>query len=566
MLTGRPSSEPPSSLELAQRASLRPIEDVAAEAGFLPDEVEPYGRHAGKVDLSVLDRLGDRPDGRLVVVTGITPTSLGEGKTTTSIGLAQGLGRVGARAMLCIREPSVGPVFGSKGGGTGGGHAQLLPMEDINLHLTGDFHAVAAAHNLLAAALDASLYHDNPLGVEPRTVTWPRALDVNDRALRHMVIGLRGTAHGVPREAGFVITAASEVMAILAMATGLDDLRARLGRIVVGETREGRPITAEDLRVAGAMAVLLRHAVRPNLVQTIEGRPALVHAGPFGNIAAGNNSVLADRVALKLADVVITESGFGSDLGFEKFCHLVAPAAGIAPSVAVVVATVRALRMHGGLDEVQACTKPDVDALEQGAENLAAHIDNVHAFGLPAVVAVNRVEGDTDEELDLLMALARDFGADEVALCDGFARGGEGAEDLAKAVLAALESPSRFIPLNAPGAPIAQQIETIATRLYGAAGVDLSEATLGSLTRLEARGLDRLPVCMAKTHLSLSHDPGRKGRPQSFTLPVRDLVASVGAGFVVALCADQMLMPGLGREPAFTRTDVDADGRTVGLA
>jgi formate--tetrahydrofolate ligase len=554
-----------SSLELSQRATLRRIEDVAADARIVPAEIEPYGRHAAKVDLSVLDRLADRPDGRLVVVTGITPTSLGEGKTTTSIGLTQGLGRVGARAMLCIREPSVGPVFGSKGGGTGGGRAQLVPMEDINLHFTGDFHAVAAAHNLLAAALDASLYHDNPLGIEPRTVTWPRALDVNDRALRHTVIGLRGTAHGVPREAGFVITAASEVMAILAMSTGPADLRERLGRIVIGETGEGEPVTAEDLRVAGAMAVLLRHAVRPNLVQTFEGRPALVHAGPFGNIASGNSSIMAARVALKLADVVLTEAGFGSDLGFEKFCHLVAPAGGIAPSAAVVVATVRALRMHGGLDETAACTVTDVEALERGAENLGAHIDNVHAFGLPAVVAVNRVEGDTDEELDRLSGLARDLGADEVALCDGFARGGEGAEELAKAVLATLESPSRFAPLNAPGTPIAEQIETIATRVYGADGVELSDAAHASLARLEKRELDRLPVCMAKTHRSLSHDPARKGRPRGFTLPVRDLVASVGAGFVVALCADQMLMPGLGREPAFTRMDVNQDGTTVGL-
>jgi formate--tetrahydrofolate ligase len=566
MLAGRPSPEPRSSLELSQQAALRPIEDVANEAGLLPHEIELYGRNAAKVDLSVLDRLADRPDGRLVVVTGITPTSLGEGKTTTSIGLTQGLERVGSRAMLCLREPSVGPVFGSKGGGTGGGRSQLVPMEDINLHFTGDFHAVAAAHNLLAAALDASLYHDNPLGVEPRTVTWPRALDVNDRALRHMVIGLRGTAHGVPREAGFVITAASEVMAILAMTTGPRDLRERLGRIVVGETREGRPVTAEDLRVAGAMAVLLRDAVRPNLVQTIEGRPALVHAGPFGNIASGNSSILAARVALKLADVVLTEAGFGSDLGFEKFCHLVAPAAGIAPSAAVIVATARALRMHGGLDEAAACGGPNAAALERGVENLAAHIDNVHAFGLPAVVAVNRVEGDSDEELDLLVGLAGDLGADEVALCDGFARGGEGAEDLAKGVLAALEAPSRFAPLNPPDTPIAEQLETIATRLYGANGVELSETAWRALSHFEARGLGRLPVCVAKTHRSLSHDPARKGRPGGFTLPVRDLVASVGAGFAVALCADQMLMPGLGREPAFTRMDVDADGRAVGLA
>lgn len=556
----------PDSLELAQRAVLRPIEDVSAEAGLDPEEIEPYGRAAAKVDLGVLDRLAGAPDGRVVVVTGITPTSLGEGKTTTSIGLVQGLERIGAKAMLCLREPSVGPVFGSKGGGTGGGLAQVLPMEDINLHFTGDFHAVAAAHNLLAAALDASLHHGNPLGIEPRTLTWPRALDINDRALRNIVVGLGGKPHGVPRETGFVITAASEVMAILAMASGIDDLRARLSRIVVGETTSGEPVTAEDLRVAGAMAVLMRHAVRPNLVQTIEGRPAVIHSGPFGNIASGNSSVLAARVGRKLADVVITEAGFGSDLGFEKFCHLVAPAGGLEPSAAVIVATVRALRMHGGLDEAAACAGPDPEALERGSANLAAHIDNVHAFGLPAVVAVNRIEGDSDAELEILAEAARDLGADEVAVCDGFARGGAGAEDLAKALLAALERPASFAPVNAPGTPVREQIQRIATRLYGADGVDLSPAAERSLARLAARGLDRLPVCMAKTHLSLSHDPAMKARPSGFTLPVRDVVASVGAGFAIVLCGDQMLMPGLGREPAFTRMDVDSEGRVVGLS
>jgi formate--tetrahydrofolate ligase len=556
----------PSSLEIAQRATLRPIEEVAAEAGFRADQVEPYGRHAAKVDLSALERLDDRPDGRIVVVTGITPTSLGEGKTTTSIGLAQGLHRVGAKALLCLREPSVGPALGAKGGGTGGGHAQVVPMEDINLHFTGDFHAVATAHNLLAAALDASLHHGNPLGIEPRTVTWPRALDVNDRALRHLVIGLGGKSHGVPRESGFVITAASEVMAILSLSTGHADLRERLGRVTVGETVEGRPVTAEELRAAGAMAALLRHAVRPNLVQTIEGRPALIHTGPFGNIASGNSSVMADLVARKLADVVVTESGFGTDLGFEKFCHLVAPTAGVVPSAAVIVATVRALRMHGGLDEVTACLGPDPGAMERGAANLAAHIDNVHAFGIPAVVAVNRVAGDADAEVDLLVELARDLGADEVAVCDGFARGGQGAQDLAKAVLSALEQPGAFSPVNLPGLPVREQIARIAATLYGAGGVEYSDGARRALAGLSERALDRLPVCMAKSHLSLSHDAALKARPRGFTLPVRDLVPSVGGGFVVALCGDQLLMPGLGREPAFTRMDVDDAGRVTGLS
>ena len=553
----------PRSPDLSTRP--RPIGDVAAEAGLLPEEAEPYGRHAAKLSLSVLDRLADGPDGRAVVVTGITPTSLGEGKTTTAIGLVQGLARIGSRALLCLREPSVGPVFGAKGGGTGGGRAQVVPMEDINLHFTGDFHAVAAAHNLLAAALDASMHHGNPLAVEPRTVTWPRALDVNDRALRHVVIGLGGKPHGVPRESGFVITAASEIMAILTMCTGMGDLRERLGRIVVGETGDGRPVTAEDLSVAGAMAVLLRHAVRPNLAQTIEGRPALIHAGPFGNIATGNNSVLADRMALKLADVMVTESGFGSDLGFEKFCHLMAPAAGIQPSAAVIVASVRALRMHGGLTEAQALGGPDPAALERGCANLAAHIDNVHAFGLPTVVAVNRIEGDADAEIDLLVDTARDLGADEVNVTDGFAHGGAGAEELGKAVLAALERPASFAPVNPPGTPIRRQVERLATRLYGAAAVEFSPTAERTLARLEEQGLGELPVCMAKTHLSLSHDPMLKARPRGFTLPVRDLVASVGAGYVVVLCGDQMLMPGLGREPAFRRMDVDDRGRVTGL-
>ena len=557
----------PSSLEISQGAALRPIEDVARDADLLPEELEPYGRYKGKVDLSVLDRLADRPDGRLVVVTGVTPTSAGEGKTTTSIALAQGMARVGTRAMLCLREPSMGPVFGAKGGGTGGGRAQVVPMEDINLHFTGDFHAVAAAHNLLAAAVDASLHHGNPTGMDARLVTWPRALDMNDRALRHLVVGLGGRTGGVPRESGFVITAASEVMAILALADGPADLRDRLGRIVVAETDGGDPVTAEDLRAAGAMAAVLRDALRPNLVQTLEGQPVLVHAGPFGNIASGNNSVLADRVAMKLADVVFTEAGFGTDLGFEKFCHLVSRAEGVRPSAAVIVATVRALKLHGGMAEA-ACMagEEDVAAVERGAENLAAHVDNVRAFGIPAVVAVNRVAGDTDREVDLLVELARELGADEVAVSDGFERGGPGAEDLAKSVLAALERPSEFRPLNPPETPLREQIERVATRLYGASSVEFSPDAEKSLRRLDERGLAHLPVCMAKSHMSLSHDPAMKGRPRSFVLPVRDLVPSVGAGFVIALCGDVLLMPGLGKEAAYKRIDVDEDGRITGLS
>jgi formate--tetrahydrofolate ligase len=555
----------PSSLEIAQRARIRPISEVAGAAGLLEDEVEPYGRTKAKVHLSVLERLRDRPDGRLVVVTALTPTSAGEGKTTTAIGLTQGLARTGTRAILCMREPSVGPVFGAKGGGTGGGYAQVLPMEEINLHFTGDFHAVTAANNLLAAALDASIYHDNPLTIEPRSITWPRTLDVNDRSLRQTIIGLGGTAHGVPRESGFVITAASEVMAVLALARDPVDLRARLGHIVVAETRSREPVTAEALRVAGAMALLMKEAVHPNLVQTIEGQPVLIHAGPFGNIATGNNSIIADRVAMKLADVVVTEAGFGADLGFEKFCHLICRGGDVQPSAAVVVATVRAVKMHGGLSEADAQAGEDLEALRRGADNLAAHVDIVRSFGLPSVVAINRHATDSDRELDQLRELASLAGAQEVALNEGFSRGGEGSEELAKAVLATLERPGRLRPVNEPGLHIREQIERIATRLYGARTIELAEPAVKALAKLESRGLAELPVCMAKTHMSLSHDPAQKGRPRDFVLPVRDLVPSVGAGFVVALCGDIMLMPGLGRSPAFARMDVDADGRTVGL-
>ncbi len=554
-----------STLEIAQAARLRPILDVAAEAGLLQEEIELYGPHKAKVDLSVLDRLGDRPDGKLVVVTAITPTRAGEGKTTTSVGLTQGLGRIGRRVVLCMREPSTGPVFGIKGGGTGGGHAQVVPMEDINLHFTGDFHAIAAAHNLLAAAIDASIYNDNPLDIEPRSISWPRTLDVNDRALRDIIIGLGGTAHGVPRESGFVITAASEVMALIGLAAGLPDLRARIGRIVVAETRDQQPVTAEDLRVAGAMTVLLKAALRPNLVQTLEGQPVLIHTGPFGNIATANNSILADRIGLKLADVVVTEAGFGSDLGLEKFCHIVCRYGDLRPSAAVLVATVRAIKAHGGVPEGPALADEDLDALKRGADNLAAHIEIVRAFGIPCVVAINRFSTDTEAELAALGELAGGAGAERVVVNEGFERGGDGAVALAEAVVEATERPNGFAPINPPGLPLPEQIESIATRIYGADGVEFFPEAVRKLAILERRGLDRLPVCMAKTHMSLSHDAAQRGRPRGFRLPVRNLLPSVGAGFVVALCGDIMLMPGLGRRPAFQDVDVDDEGTTVGL-
>ena len=553
-----------SGLEIAQEATLRPIEDVAASAGLEPAEVEPYGRHKAKVSLAVLDRLADRPDGRLIVVTAITPTKAGEGKTTTAIGLTQGLGAIGKKVVLCMREPSVGPVFGVKGGGTGGGFAQVLPMEDINLHLNGDFHAVTAAHNQLAAALDASIYNDNPLEIEARSITWPRTLDVNDRSLREIIIGLGGTAHGVPRESTFVITAASEIMALLGLSSSLADLRKRLGRIVVAETRRKQPVTAEDLNVAGAMTVLLKDAIRPNLVQTIEGQPTLIHTGPFGNIATGNNSILANRVGMKLADYVITEAGFGSDLGFEKFAHIVCRYGQVKPSAAVLVATVRALKSHGGVPDADLGNRDDA-ALQRGVENLAAHIDIVNTFHLPCVVAINRFHTDTDGEIELVATLAREAGAKSVVVNEGFEKGGAGSVDLANAVVEASGPESEFTPLNPAGLQIRAQIERIATSLYGADGVDYSKDAEFRLARLEDLGLGELPVCMAKTHMSLSHDATQRGRPKGFTLPVRNLYASVGAGFAVVLCGDIMLMPGLGKKPAFANVDVDADGKTTGL-
>jgi len=553
-----------SGLEIAQDAVLRPIVDVAGAAGIGDDELEPYGRYRAKVDLAVLDRLSGAPDGKLVITTAITPTKAGEGKTTTSVSLTQGLGAIGKDVMLCLREPSMGPVFGIKGGGNGGGYAQVVPMEEINLHLNGDFHAVAAAHNLLAAALDASVFHGNPLDIDPQTITWPRTLDVNDRELRYTVVGLGGKAHGYPRENQFVITAASEIMAVLALAGDLQDLRRKLGRIVVAETRRGGPVTADDLRVAGAMTVVMKDAVRPNLVQTLEGQPVLIHAGPFGNIAHANNSIIEDRIALKLADYVVTEAGFASDLGFQKFCDIVCRVGGFAPSAAVLVTTVRALKSHGGM-AFENLGNEDLDALRIGAENLAAHIDIVKAYGLPCVVSINRFPTDTEAELRLVDELAMTVGAERVVLNEGFARGGEGARELAQAVVEACDKPNDFHGLSAPGTPIEDQIEAIATRLYGAEGVDYLPQSLKDLARIRALGMGDAPVCMAKTHLSISHDPTLLNRPRGFRLPIRSVVPSAGAGFVVALCGDMQRMPGFGRTPNFTGVDIDERGRTVGL-
>jgi formate--tetrahydrofolate ligase len=553
-----------SGLEIAQEAKLRPIVDVAESAGILPEELEPFGRYRAKIDLSIGDRLAGAEDGKLIITTAITPTKAGEGKTTTSLSLTQGLGKIGKDVVLCLREPSMGPVFGIKGGGTGGGFAQVVPMEDINLHFNGDFHAVQAAHNLLASALDASIYHGNALGIDAQSVTWPRTLDVNARELRNTIIGLGGKMHGVPRENQFVIVAASEIMAVLALANDLQDLRERLGRVVVASTVDGEPVTAEQLKVAGAMAVIMKDAIKPNLVQTLEGQPVLIHAGPFGNIAHANNSIIEDRIALKLADFVVTEAGFASDLGLQKFCDIVCRFGGFAPSACVLVTTVRATKSHGG-KSFAGLGNEDLEALRSGTENLAQHISIVKQYGLPCVVSINNFPTDTEAEVALIEELAVGAGAETVVVNRGFALGGDGAIDLASAVVEATEKPNSFATLTPDDTPIRQQVEAIATKVYGADGVDYLPQADKDIARMEGLGFGTVPVCMAKTHLSLSHDPLMLNRPRGWRLPVRGVVPAAGAGFVVVLCGDMQRMPGLGRTPAYMAVDVDEHGRTVGL-
>ncbi len=549
----------PSSLEIAQEATLRPIAGIAAAAGLLPDEVEAYGRYKAKASLSVLDRLAGRPDGKLVCVTAITPTKFGEGKTTTSVSLTQGLGAIGRSPVLCLREASLGPVFGIKGGAAGAGYAQVVPMEDLNLHFTGDIHAIGAANNLLAAMLEAHLLHGNELGIDPLSISWRRCLDINDRALRDVVVGLGGRANGYARQTGFDITAASEVMAIVAVARDLHDLRRRLGSITVGSTREGEPVTAEQLRAAGAMTVLLKETIKPNLVQTLEGQPVFVHCGPFANIAHGNNSLVADRVALKLGDIVVTESGFGADMGMEKFFDIVCRAGNLTPSAVVLVATVKALKHHGG--------NPDggAEAIEAGSANLVRHLGIIREFGLNAVVAVNRFPADTDEEIEQIREIALANGAFAAEANEAVVRGGEGAAALAEAVAAAAEAPSSFEPVYRLDETIERKIEAIATRVYGADGILLQPAARKKIAELERVGFDELPICMAKTHLSLSHDPTLANAPTGFTVTVRDIRPYTGAGWLVALCGDMQTMPGYGRTPAAHSVDIDEQGRTVGL-
>ncbi len=549
----------PSSLQIAQEATLRPITEIAAAAGLEPDEIDPYGRYKAKVSLSVLDRLASKPDGKLIDVTAITPTKAGEGKTTTSVSLTQGLGHIGKSVALCLREASLGPVFGIKGGAAGGGYTQVVPMEDMNLHFTGDIHAIGAANNLLAAMLEAHLLHGNALGIDPLSISWRRCMDINDRSLRDIVVGLGGKANGLPRQTGFDITAASEVMAIAAVASDLQDLRARLGAITVGNTYGGEPVTAEQLQAAGSMAVLLKETIKPNLVQTLEGQPAFVHCGPFANIAHGNNSVVADRVALKLADYVVTESGFASDMGMEKFFDIVCRLGNLKPDAVVLVATVKALKHHAG--------NPDggMEAIETGAANMARHLGIIREFGLNAVVAVNAFPGDTTEEVELVKKIALEHGAYAAEINDGFMRGGEGGAALAEAVVAAADEPSKFDFVYPLDAPIEDKIEAIAKRVYGADGISLLPAARAKIKAFNSAGLDKLPICMAKTHLSLSHDPSLANAPTGFTVGVRDLRAYTGAGWIVALCGDMQTMPGLGKAPAAINVDIDDRGETIGL-
>jgi formate--tetrahydrofolate ligase len=552
----------PTDIEIAQAATLRPIADVAAELGLADDEVEFYGRYKAKISLQAIERR--KPRGRLVLVTGINPTPAGEGKSTVTVGLAQALGKLGKRGILCIREPSLGPVFGVKGGAAGGGYSQVVPMEDINLHFTGDFHAIASAHNLLSAMLDAHLHHGNALGLDTRRITWPRTIDMNDRALRQIVVGLGGMNGGPTREERFVIIPGSEVMAIMALATSLADLETRLAHIVVGLTQAKTPVRAADLKAQGAMTLLLKEALKPNLVQTLEGGPALVHCGPFGNIAHGCNSVMATQLALRLADVVLTEAGFGADLGAEKFFDIKCRMAGLKPEAAVVVGTVRALKMHGGKKKDQLGT-PDLAAVQRGVENLTRHVRNVKKFGVPCVVALNRFITDTDEEIETVRAACAAEGVEAVR-CEVWEKGGEGGKDLAQAVLKLLDQgKAAFKPLYDERRPIAEKIEIIAKEIYGAGDVAYAPPAARALELLPKLGLGETPVCMAKTQYSFSDDPAKLGAPSGYTLQVRDILPSAGAGFVVALAGDIMTMPGLSKSPAAERIRLHPDGTIEGL-
>ena len=542
---------------------MRPIGEIAAKLGITDDELELYGKYKAKVTPETWQRVKDRPNGKLILVTAINPTPAGEGKTTTSVGLADAFARQGRKTAVALREPSLGPCFGLKGGAAGGGYAQVVPMEDINLHFTGDFHAITTAHNLLAAVIDNHIQQGNALDIDVRRIVWKRVLDLNDRALRHIVIGLGGKAHGTPRETGFDITVASEMMAILCLATSLEDMKKRLGEIIVAYSRDGRAIRAKELGVTGALTLLFKDAIKPNLVQTLEGTPAFIHGGPFANIAHGCNSVMATKYALKLADYVVTEAGFGADLGAEKFLDIKCRFAGLAPDAVVIVATVRALKMHGGLPKAE-LEKVDMAALEKGLANLTKHIESIHAFGLPVVVAVNAFPTDTPEELAFVEEKCTALGA-EVALSEVWAKGGEGGLALAEKVAAAAEKPSDFHFIYDTAQSIPEKIAAITRTIYGGEGVDFTPAAQKQLAEIEALGLDKMPVCMAKTQYSLSDDAAKLGRPEGFRITVRELRVSAGAGFIVALTGNILTMPGLPKHPAAENMDIDESGKITGL-
>ena len=552
-----------SDVEIAQEATMRPIGEIAAKLGITDDELELYGKYKAKVTPETWQRVKDRPNGKLILVTAINPTPAGEGKTTTSVGLADAFARQGRKTAVALREPSLGPCFGLKGGAAGGGYAQVVPMEDINLHFTGDFHAITTAHNLLAAVIDNHIQQGNALDIDVRRIVWKRVLDLNDRALRHIVIGLGGKAHGTPRETGFDITVASEMMAILCLATSLEDMKKRLGEIIVAYSRDGRAIRAKELGVTGALTLLFKDAIKPNLVQTLEGTPAFIHGGPFANIAHGCNSVMATKYALKLADYVVTEAGFGADLGAEKFLDIKCRFAGLKPDAVVIVATVRALKMHGGLPKTD-LAKVDMAALEKGLANLTKHIESIHAFGLPVVVAVNAFPTDTPEELAFVEEKCTALGA-EVALSEVWAKGGEGGLALAEKVAAAAEKPSDFHFIYDTAQSIPEKITAITRTVYGGEGVDFTPAAQKQLAEIEALGLDKMPVCMAKTQYSLSDDAAKLGRPTGFRITVRELRVSAGAGFIVALTGNILTMPGLPKHPAAENMDIDESGKITGL-
>ncbi|HEX6936410.1 MAG TPA: formate--tetrahydrofolate ligase [Actinomycetes bacterium] len=568
-----PVTDPtPSDLDIARAAELLPIEEVAATAGIAAEHLEPYGRYVAKVAPSALTALADRPPAKYVVITAVTPTPLGEGKTTTSVGLAQGLSLLGHQTTLALRQPSMGPTFGIKGGAAGAGYSQVVPMETLNLHLTGDFHAVTAAHNLLAAMVDNHIHHGNELGIDPRSVAWRRVLDVNDRALRNVVVGLGARVDGVPRQAGFDITAASEVMVILSLATSLRDMRERLGRIVVGFTDAGRPVTAEDLKAAGAMAVILREAIKPNLLQTLENTPALIHAGPFGNIATGNSSVVADLLGIRAGDFLLTEAGFGADMGAERFFDVKCRVSGLRPDAAVLVVTVRALKTHSGQYRVVAGRPLPPEMLEEspddvraGGANLRRHIEIVRRFGVSPVVAINAFPSDHESEHDVIREIAAEAGA-RVAVTRHVADGGKGALDLAALVVDAAHEPTHFRYLYELDAPLVEKIEVVAKEIYGADGVDLHPSVAEQLRRFEVLGYGAFPVVIAKTHLSLSSDPKLFGAPTGWRMPVREVRAAAGAGYVYAISGEMRTMPGLPLHPAAERIDIDDDGNIVGLS